>query len=406
MTVATGSTPNYLAPYIPKILAMALKTLRANAKTTMLVNRQYDKEAGDIGSTITVPRPSPQLVRDVEPSANQPEVEIFETSQVVIPMDQWKITSFVMTDKEFNLVDKGIIPGQLEAGMAALADTMDKYVLGLYKGVSNVFGVPGTVPFFNDPQTATERLVRDTRPITECGRILNEELAPLQNRRMVLNPTAEAAAKNIRALQDVSWGQTPEVIRMGNLPTTLGFTFWMNQNVIRHISGNNAGQSAADKRRTTLAIPITSGSGDTLKTLKVTTISIASGAEGDFVPGDVVSFTGHASTYAVKEASATTLVLHKPLEAALEAAAVITSTPDHDVNLAFHQDAIVFVNRPLSRGEMTPGQTAIKTIVDTQISNLALRLEVVRQNKRTMWELDSLFGGTLLRPEHVVRLIS
>ena len=38
------------------------------------------------------------------------------------------------------------------------------------------------------------------------------------------------------------------------------------------------------------------------------------------------------------------------------------------------------------------------------VTGLVVRLEIVRQNKQTMWEFDMLYGMKLVRPEYAARL--
>jgi hypothetical protein len=75
------------------------------------------------------------------------------------------------------------------------------------------------------------------------------------------------------------------------------------------------------------------------------------------------------------------------------------------VNLVFHRDAFAFANRPL-----------VATTLDVQLGNqiiamtdpqtgVTLRLEVSRQYKQTVWELDILWGAELIRPALAARIL-
>jgi hypothetical protein len=72
-----------------------------------------------------------------------------------------------------------------------------------------------------------------------------------------------------------------------------------------------------------------------------------------------------------------------------------------DVSLAFHPMAFAFANRPLI-DVMANGNT-IQTLTDPD-SGLSMRLEIVRQNKQTLVELDFLYGYTPLLPELAVAI--
>lgn len=403
--MANTGTLNDFTNVIPQLLAQSLEILRAKAIMPALVNRVYEPLAGNRGTSIEVPVPAPQAVYDLEPS-NVPTdtLQGFSPGTISIPLDQWKGSSFTLNDKEMLEIQEGTAPRQAQQAMASLANYIDKYILGLYKKCPNVVGIAGITPFITavgatgtDNSQENFDKVGNSKIVTEAARVLNDEYAPMNDRRVVLNPATQAAALNIRAFQDLSWAADPAVIRAGDLggASKFGFSFFMNQNILVHTSGGASILVGAAKRKTNGSLAVGADF-----------ITVDAHADGDFVEGDVISFAGDTKTYVVtKDSDSTRVDIFPALEVAKLTDTIITVLPTHTVNLAFQQDAITFVNRPMGSQSITQGQTSISTALDTE-SGLALRLEVTRQSKQIKWEFDVLFGGQVLRPEHVVRVLA
>ena len=72
------------------------------------------------------------------------------------------------------------------------------------------------------------------------------------------------------------------------------------------------------------------------------------------------------------------------------------------VNLAFHRDAFAFVSRPLQASSANIEE--MMSVVDP-ISGVALRLEVIRQNKQMLFDFDVLYGAACVRPELACRVM-
>jgi hypothetical protein len=79
----------------------------------------------------------------------------------------------------------------------------------------------------------------------------------------------------------------------------------------------------------------------------------------------------------------------------------VTLKAAHVVNLAFHRDAFAFVSRPLQSSSANIEE--MMSVVDPT-SGVAIRLEVVRQNKQMLFDFDVLYGAACVRPELAARM--
>ena len=133
------------------------------------------------------------------------------------------------------------------------------------------------------------------------------------------------------------------------------------------------------------------------------------GALGTITIGDVFTIAGNSQTYVAKATATITsagvaVTIDPPLAAIASANAVISVKATHTVNLVFHRDAFAFANRPLmaSTADLALGSQMV-SMTDPQ-TGITMRLEVSRQNKRVIWELDVLWGSKLVRPAGAMRL--
>ncbi len=370
---------NTLTAVTPKLLAQGLMALRENTVMPRLVNRQYEALAGQKGSTIDVPIPSAIAAVAVSPSNTPPATADVAPTSVAIALDQWFEAPFYLTDKDLLEAMDGTIPMQASEAIKSLGNNVDQYILGLAHGANGFYGYQGTA--------GTTPFATDTSDATGARKILNNQLAPLDDRSFVVDPDAEANALDLRAFHDMSFSGSAQGIVEGRINRKLGFDWFMDQNVPTHTAGTAAGAT-------------TDAAG---YALGVTTITLASAGTGTILVGDVFTIAGDTQTYTVitgdtDVSDGGTVTFAPALAVAITTSATaITLKATHVVNLAFHRDAIAFATRPLEQDASGLG-AIIQSIVDP-VSGLTLRLEITREHKRTRFSYDILYGAQVVRRE-------
>jgi hypothetical protein len=360
---------------IPQLLAQGLAALRENSIMTWITNTDYQPMAAQKGSSVDIPIPSAIQVQEVQPSNVAPNTADVAPTHVRLQLDQWYEAPFYLTDKDFLEVQNGTIPMQATEAIKALANKVDQDILNLYKQVFGVAGTAGTTPF-----------AADTKDATECRKVLNNQLAPLTDRRMVIDADAEANALNLRAFQDMSFSGDSRGIIEGQINRKLGFDWFMDQNIPYHTAGDAANYTTSGAHN----------AGDKSITIKDGT--------GTFAEGDIITFAGHAQTYTVISHVVDTINISPALQVNVADSAAITSEASHIVNLAFHRDAFAWASRPLKEAIAKEDRGKIDSISDP-VSGLSLRLEVTREYKRYRYSYDILYGCTVARPELACRLM-
>jgi hypothetical protein len=388
--VSTAIT-NTLTAIMPKILARALMVLRERAIMPRIVNGDYSIEAAQKGSTIDVPVPTAKTASNVTTGETPPVPSNTATSTVQITLENWQKVNFALSDKDLQYIDANaaFLPMELGEAARALANAINATIFAEYKGVYGYCGDSSLHPFAT---TVTDA--------TDSRKVLNQQLAPLDSRRGVVNYTAEANMLALAAFSDAEKVMSNITKIEGEIGRKFGIDWVADDAVPTHTAGTITTGLIA-KAAQAIAVGA--------KTCNVTTAA-ATGAVALLV-GDIIEFAGDSQTYTVTaactqaSAASDAVLTFEPGKVVVGAGSeAITVKDSHVVNLIFHRDAFAFAMRPL-----------VQTTLDLQLGNqilaltdpvtgLALRLEVSRQYKQTMWELDALWGAKLVRPALACRL--
>lgn len=387
---------NTLTSIMPKILAKGLMVLREQATMARVVNFDYSVDAAEKGTTIDVPIPSAVSATDVSPGKVPPTTPDTTTAKVQISLSNWKEAVFGLTDKEMTEIDlnEHFFPMQSMEAVRSLANAINLSIINKYKGIYGYVGTAATTPFGSTGDAAGVKGSTLTRAI------LNKQLAPRDNRRLVLDFDAEAEALALSQFSDLEKTGDLAVKIQGSLGRKYGFDMLTDDQLISHTAGTITTGLIA-KASTAVAIGV--------KTFVATTA--ASTGACALLEGDIITIAGDDQTYvltaAATQASAATdvtLAFEPALKVALTGSEAITVKATHVVNLAFHRDAFALAMRPLmaSVADYQLGSRFIS--MQDPVTGLVLRLEVSRQHKQTRWAFDVLWGTQLVRPALACRL--
>lgn len=375
--------PNALENLVPRLLARGLLALREMAVMPRLVNLEYGTEGAQRGSTVDIPLPSPFEARNVTPSPTPSSAQDSTPGLVQIQLNQWKEANFFLTDKQrMEIIEQdSYMPMNVSEAVRAIANAMNGHVYDQYVDVYGYVGTAGTTPFSTIADVLNAR------------KVLNEQLAPMNSRRVVLDPSAEAALLQLPAMSDLGQTGDPAVKLEGELGRKFGFDFYMDQTVVTHVAGT-AGS---------ITIASTTAAG-------ATSLDIICSVAGTLCKGDIFSIAGSSQTYVVTSLTDTYTSVKKavsiqpPLKAIASSGADVSRRASHVVNLAFQRDAFALVNRPLANvGNGNSLGSIIQQMTDP-VTGLTMRMEVTRQNKQEAFSLDSLFGAKTIRPALAVRI--
>jgi hypothetical protein len=375
--------PNSLTNLVDKLLARGVLALREQAVMPRLVNGDYSSMGAMKGATIDIPVGSALSAVDVTPSVTPGSAQDSTPTLVQVPLDQWKEVSFFLTDKQRMEIDENesFMPQNVSEAVRRLANVMDARVHAQYVDVYGYVGTAGTTPF--------SASVAD---VVNARAVLNKQLAPMSDRRMVLNPDAEANLLQVPAMSDLERTGDPAVKIQGRLGTKFGFDFFQTTNIVTHTAGTAASISVAS----------TTAAG-------ATSLDVLASVNGTLVVGDIISVAGNTQTYVITALATLTstkqaVTIQPPLVAIASSTSDVTRRASHVVNLAFNREAFVFVNRPLANAGGGAGLGTVMREMSDPVSGLTMRMEVSRQNKQERFAMDVLYGAKTLRPQYATRV--
>lgn len=369
---------NTLTNVLPTILARGGLALRQNAIMARLVYRDLESYAMRAGNVITVPIPSAVVARAVTPGVVWVTASDVSPTANNVTLDSWYEAPFYLNDNDKISADPMILPMEASEAIKALGNKIDSSILASHVGFFGYTGTPGTTPFQSSLSAAFN-----------AKKILTQNLASIDGRVAVIDPSAEFyLGQNSQVLQSEQRGDSQGIIN-GTIGRKIGFDWYVDQNITTFTPGT--GWVTGFTVSTTTGV---SGA-STLHILNAT-------ASGSILIGDVFTLGSDSKQYVVTAnatASATVGVdisIYPPLSAAASLGttlAVVQSA--YTVNMAFHPLGWAFASRPFNSD---PLGVNFQLPVDP-VSGVALRLEVARQYKQTMYSYDALWGQRVIRRE-------
>jgi hypothetical protein len=303
----------------------------------------------------------------------------------------------MLTDKELEEVFEGLVPAQAQENLRALVNDVDAYIAGLAKAVYNNVGTAGTTPFATNLNVFKSARVK----LNDAGNLGGDGPAPLNNRSVVLDPSAEGNALLLGNFIQADQAGDQEGIVSGNIGRRIGAQWYMDQNIktFTNLVSLNVVTSVLTKAAYT--------AGATTVTLDRATLTgqLYKGALFN-IAGNNRDFVVTATTTAASNAIA--VAVDPALGAAVASGKTITFVSPNKstevANLHFHRDWCAFASRPLGRSTMFGPAGGFSTIMDP-ISQLVVRLEISRQHKQWTMCWDILYGATAVRPGLCVRIL-
>lgn len=229
------------------ILRETLRILQNELTFTRQINRNYDDQfktkEGKVGSVINARKP----VRFTTASGQGLVLQDLTETSVPIALTTQYQRSFAVFSSDLTLNIDDFSKRFIRPAMISLANQVDYDGLALYKTVYNTVGTPGTTP--NVLQT-----------YLDAGTRLDEEACPMEDRSLCINPKMQGTI--VGALTGLLNPQTniSEQYKKGRMSKyTVGFDWYMDQNVRSHVIGPLGGTPLVNTAAQTGASLITDG---------------------------------------------------------------------------------------------------------------------------------------------------
>lgn len=208
--------PNNVTALIPEIWAQeSLQNLFSNIVMAQLVHRDFEAVAAQAGDTVNTRKPGTFTANDMGSTTT---VQDATASNVAVVLNKWKEVTFELSDKDLTLAMGDLVELFVSPAMEALAQQIDKDLLGLYTDITASVGTAGT--------NAGKDLVLDAR------KALNDAKAPMNNRRAVWSTKDERALLGVADFVNAEKvGDNGTTLREASLGRIFGVDHYMDQNV-------------------------------------------------------------------------------------------------------------------------------------------------------------------------------
>jgi hypothetical protein len=404
--------PNTLLT-ISMITREALRVLENNLTFTKLVNRQFDDrfgvEGAKIGTTLNVRKP-PRYVGRVGQAL---QIENATETQVPVVLNTQRGVDIQFSSQDLALSIDDFSDRFIKPAIASVANAIDNDGLATYTSVWNNVGTPGTPP-------------NALLTYLNAGVLLNNNAAPLDGERyIVINPRMQAIIVDaLKGLFQAS-SQIAEQYRKGEMGESIGFSWYMDQNVNTAVIGPQGGAPIVTVASQTGASLLTSGWTATgLRLVKGDTFTIAGVNQVNpqsrqstaqlqqfVVTANVTADAGGLATIPIDPP----IIPASPgpaqfatVDVSPAASAVITVTgaagTQSPQGLAFHRDWITLACADLP----LPGGVDMAARVSDRQLGMSIRLIRAYNISTDQFpcRLDILYGWAPLRPELAVRIQS
>ena len=360
-------------------LTIAKEALIALVNECVLANLVYRNSspfAQHVGATVNFRQPTVYTATVVSNTINAATVA--ETSVPVL-LDRLADVTLQITSQDLSLEVVDFSEQFIQPALRAHAQLVDLY------GANEAANWAGHATVTGTPAAAD---------IVQIGAVLDAQMVPSRDRRLVLGPITKAGYMVLEpflyAEHRADGGRAMREAEMGRV---LGFDCYMDQNVnVTHTSGAMADLAGALK------------GAQTAGSLTCTVDAITAG--GTVLAGDVFKVTGYDEwlrvTTDATASSATVVVAFSPAaKAAWADDAVVTFQATGRDNMAFHKNALGLFTAPLEEplGGTRPGVMTYKGLSCRVVYDYEFK------SKINMMSIDMLYGWKTLNKDLAARLI-
>lgn len=361
----------------PTIVANeALAILRNNCVYKDLVNVDYSEEfANAVGDTVNVRVPATLTAYDFSSSITTQDTT---ESYVPVALNKFKDVSAVITSKEWSLSIKDFAKQVIAPAMAAIGEAVDADI------ANAIFGGAGNTV---SRTAATPSTLGDFGSIAKA---LDIAKAPKGDRSIVMSPHHKYAYAMLDHLAKGSYAGDNDLLRKNELGPIFGMDSFMDQNTptsTASTSGTATGTITVASSTDAGEVDLTAGSAATA-TLKT--------GDGFVYDGKLYRFTEDVTLVSSAKDS---MKVSPTFPAGV--AAIACPIVRNGSSLAFHKDAVTFVNRPLA----LPQGAAKAAVASADGLTVRVVFGYDMTYKRDTISFDILYGVKVLRSTLAVRLV-
>lgn len=359
----------------PQIIAVeALRILTSNLVYRDLVYTDFDKEfTAKVGDTVNVRKRNP--IKSKNWLGSSITVQDVSEESVAVKLDRVRDTSVQVTSKEMTLNVKDFGKQVLEPIMTGMAQDIDSDI------ASFLYGSAGqTVAKTSSPTNLAD--------IANLSKKLDKKKVPKTERSLVLCPDHKYDYALTDNLSKVSYAGDNETLREALLGKIYSLVTYMSQ---------NNPDTNADTAGTATAYKVTMTKGST-----TIAITAGTGTSATIKKGDKFIVNGHlyeiAADITLSSGAASGTITEEAVETITTAASVVLV--NKPTSVAFHKEAIAFVNRPME----LPMGAARSYVASADGFSVRIVIQYDNQAKKDVISVDCLYGLSILNKDMIASL--
>lgn len=376
--------PNVFTPIIPNLTTAMLRVAEESAPLPAVSQTDFRAEEAAVNQDVVIPIAPVVAGADRTPAATFTVAADRTVTNTSIKITKDRKFPFYMTGDDFTRMAQNpdFMPKSLQQAIRAWRNEVQSDLAGLHTDAAGYYstatpssgaavGTAGTTPFGSD-----------TTVIDDLKKMLNDSLAPLTDRILMLDTAAEAALGKRGELSKVSEAGTDELLRNGILGRLKGFNVMMAHDV--KLGATIAGSGY-----------VTNGT----QAVGATGIVVQTGT-GAIPKGTVIRFaadTVNAYVVAADYAGgAGTVTITSGLVASIPTGNALTLSAGRR-NLAFHREALGLAIRLPKLP--TEGDAGVHQVVTDPMTGIGVRFSTYKGYGLNNYELSSAWGVKAVRPE-------
>lgn len=351
----------------------ALAILKDNIAYPFLVHTDYEKDFYE-GSGVTVNVRKPAVLEGKDFASQVSDQEITEAT-IPVKLDRHADVSVQLTSKELTLDLEDFSKQIIAPAMAALAEKINREIAAEALANAGKYEVGTAAP-------------SDLKDISKLAKALDVKKAPVADRKLVFGVSDKWKYAVVENLSFVNAAGSNAVLREGAIDRIYGLdAFWSQGNV------NAEGATKGTQNSISVASGSTAGQVDLSAGTGTNTFKKG---EGFVYEGKVYKFTADVT---LTSGSASAVAVAPAFPASVSATPVVVL--QNDTTVAFHKNAIAFVNRPLSVPLGAPNAASASA------DGISVRIvyDYDSSTKKDRISFDLIYGIKVLNKDHIAALI-
>ncbi|UAK38440.1 hypothetical protein K8O93_01145 [Gordonia bronchialis] len=227
---------DFLTPDV--IARQALASLYENLVMVPLVHTDHSVEFNSArrqGDTVRIRKPAVLNAALFDRSAGI-SIQDVDEDFVNISMDKIADTSVAVNSEELRLDIQSFDDQIMSPALEGLAQFIDRQILGLKSGVTQVAGITPASRTWDNPEA-----------LIEAGRLLDIQKVPPNLRHAVTGPTTKAEWMDSDIIKHADKSGSTEALRQGSIGTNIfGFDVFQTQNVTQPAASPATGQPTTE----------------------------------------------------------------------------------------------------------------------------------------------------------------